>query len=272
MNYRHIYHSGNFTEVIKHVALVLILNYLRKKPAAFCYIDSHAGEGIYDLTAPQAVKTGEAKAGVQRIIHNSNEKLQPYLQLLQPFMGNDQLQKYPGSPWLAYQLLRSQDEMILNEMHPEVSALLKANLAGRPNIAIHQRNAYEFLPAILPPKIKRGLVLIDPPFEQASEDEEIEEVLKKCLQKWAHGIYMIWFPVTSRHSWNLKKMASENGITDYLIAAMTITGKHQPGLQGCQLLLINPPWTFKEEFSTVLKDLWKIFSDRNQGGWSITNS
>jgi len=272
MNYRHIYHAGNFTEVVKHTVLTVVIDYLRKKEAPFCYIDTHAGEGIYSLTSVEAEKTGESASGVQKIIQAVDypDCMRPYFEILKPYRTDHKISQYPGSPLFVYPLLREQDRMILNEYHPAIYQRLKQNFAGKPRVAIHQRDAYEFLPAILPPAIPRGVVLIDPPFEHKEEDEKIRRVIEKCLKRWANGIYMIWFPITNVRSWNWQVILSQPGIKEYLVAELTIAAENAPGkgLLGCRLLIINPPWKLAETLSILLNYLWKIFNIDNQGSWS----
>jgi len=277
MNYRHIFHAGNFTEVVKHCVLTLIIDYLRKKETPFCVMDSHAGEGIYDLTSPEAEKTGEAAAGIRRIIKDDAHHpqcMQSYLQILKPFQTGGQLTHYPGSPWFAYQMLRPQDCLVLNELHPETNRRLKQNFSGKPQVAIHQRDAYELLPAILPPPVARGVVLIDSPFEQKDESEKIQQLLAKCLKRWAHGIYIVWYPITTARSWNVQTLTLQNAIERYLIVELTIAaqGPNAKGLLGCQLLIVNPPWQLADTLNGLLKYLWEIFSLGHQGGWVVKTS
>jgi 23S rRNA (adenine2030-N6)-methyltransferase len=274
MNYRHIYHAGNFTEVVKHSVLTIILDYLRQKDSAFCFIDTHAGEGIYDLSSIEAEKTGESNTGVQRLINSGASHpqcLETYLQILKPYQSGDKLQYYPGSPEFARQMLRPQDCMIINEFHPETYRRLKQNFHGKPRVAIHHRDAYEFLPAVLPPPVGRGIVLIDPPFEQKDENDKILALLGKCLKRWAHGIYMVWYPVTTQRSWNLQTVALQNGIDRYLITGLTIAAEdpRSKGLLGCQLLVVNPPWKLAETLPSLLSHLWEIFNIDRQGGWFV---
>lgn len=272
MNYRHIFHAGNFSEVVKHYALTMIIDYLRKKSAPFCYIDTHAGEGIYDLTSVEAEKTGEAADGVLRILEVKHhpECMNHYLQGLQPYLTAGKLHDYPGSPLWAYRMLRPQDSMILNEAHPEINRILKQNFSGKPQVAIHQRDAYEFLPAILPPAAARGLVLIDPPFEKIDENENIQIMIQKSLSRWGNGIYMIWYPITPQRDWNPRAVVSNCAIKNYLIAELTITEEPEAkGLLGCRLLIINPPWKLAENLKILLSHLWKIFSIDHQGGFAI---
>jgi 23S rRNA (adenine2030-N6)-methyltransferase len=274
MNYRHIYHAGNFSEMVKHGALTIVLDYLRRKDSGFCFIDTHAGEGIYDLKSAEAEKTNESSAGIQRLIQSGADHpqcLENYLQILKIYQSGNQLQHYPGSPEWARQMLRSQDCMILNEFHPEANRRLRLNLPGNAHITIHQRDAYEFLPAVLPPPMGRGVVLIDPPFEQKDENDKIEKLMEKCLKRWAHGIYLIWYPITVQRSWNLQAVALQPGIDRYLIAGLTIAAEtpNAKGLLGCQLLIVNPPWKLDETLRELLQYLWEIFSVNQQGGWFV---
>jgi 23S rRNA (adenine2030-N6)-methyltransferase len=280
MNYRHLFHAGNFTEVIKHSLLAIVIDYLKKKPNPFCYFDTHAGEGLYDLRSESAEKTGEYLAGVQRFISSEivfPEYLQSYLQVLGYYQKDGKQISYPGSPVLASYLLRPQDQMVINEFHPEIYQKLKqnfkANRFGNGVPAIHQRDAYEFLPAVLPPLVKRGLVLIDPPFEKEDEDIKIKLALEKALKRWPQGIYLIWYPITALRQWNVKPIIDSNNIENYLITELTIAKPHAntSGLIGCQMLIINPPWRINEILNPLMHLLWKIFSVNEQGRWKVSH-
>lgn len=273
MNYKHIYHAGSFVDVMKHAVLVWIVEYLQKKDVGFCYIDTHAGAGIYDLTSPEAMKTGEAAAGIQKIMPASAPAgMQSYLELLKNYRNDGQLVSYPGSPVLVQRMLRPQDRMILNEFHPETNRLLKQNMSRHPQIAIHQRDAYEFLPAVLPPPAPRGVILIDPPFEQKDEHEKIQLLLQKSLKRWAHGIYMIWYPITTRGRWDLTSITEQHPDTHFLMAELTIAEKKSllTGLIGSQLLILNPPWPLAETLHPLLKYLWEVFNFNSQGVYRVT--
>ena len=272
MNYQHIYHAGNFADVFKHAVLVLIIEHLKKKDSGFCYIDTHAGAGSYDLTSPEAQKTGEALAGVQKIIQDSPPAcLQTYLELLKTDQSNHQLLTYPGSPLLVSRMLRPQDLMILNEFHPATHQKLKNNFNRQTQIAIHHRDAYEFLPAILPPPAARGIVLMDPPFEQKDEHEKIQAVLQKSLKRWSHGIYMIWYPMTTRGSSNLTAITNQYPNHHPIIAELIIADKKyaESGLIGSQLLILNPPWQLADTLRPLLKYLWTVFNVNGQGSYNV---
>jgi len=194
MNYRHGYHAGNFADVVKHIALVRILLHLRRKDAPFAVVDSHAGRGLYDLAGEQAGKTGEAKGGIARLMDMAGdlpESLAAYLALVKGSGG------YPGSPLIAAKLLRPQDRLTAIEKHPEEAALLKQALAPFRNATVEQADGYARAAKLLPPPARRGLVLMDPPFEAAEEFAALAQAARTAHRKFATGLYLLWYPVKS---------------------------------------------------------------------------
>ncbi len=276
MNYQHIYHAGNFSEVVKHAVIVLIMEYLQNKPNPLCFMDTHAGMGVYDLKSIEALKTEESLSGIQSLMKSRQfpETLQKYVQTvlsLQKAEEIPEIRYYPGSPWFIYANMRPQDRLILNEYHPLVFQKLKENLEKKPQIFFHHRDAYEFLPAVLPPAEGRGLVVIDPPFENKNESLALIELLQKSLRRWSFGVYLIWFPITAQRQQAVSKIILENQIKKYLMVEFTIAkiDKENKGLLGCQLLVVNPPWNLDKKLSELLPYLWRLFSIEGQGGWSI---
>jgi 23S rRNA (adenine2030-N6)-methyltransferase len=198
MNYRHGYHAGNFADVIKHVALVAILLHLRKKDAAFAVIDSHAGRGLYDLRDSAPMATGEAGTGIARLAGlpdtlPGSPALDTYLRLVRECGA----QRYPGSPLLAAKLLRPQDRLVAIEKHPEEAAVLETVLAPFHNAVAQEGDGYARLAKLLPPAARRGLVVIDPPFEAADEFAVLARALAAAYRKFATGIYLVWYPIKS---------------------------------------------------------------------------
>src|SRR5581483_7978277 len=190
MNYRHAYHAGNFADVVKHIALVTALLHLRKKDAPFAVIDTHAGRGRYDLASDEAARTGEAEAGIARLRSLSAEAaLCEYLRIV----GDGA--SYPGSPLIAAALLRPQDRLVAIEKHPEEFAALRSARAGIANARPEQGDGYEHLRALLPPPERRGLILVDPPFEAVDEFERQAEAMHMALRRFATGVYLVWFPI-----------------------------------------------------------------------------
>lgn len=242
MNYRHGYHAGNFADVIKHIALVAILLHLKKKETPFSVVDSHGGRGAYDLAGEQSARTGEAEKGVARLMDLAGEMPQPlstYLSLVK----NGAL--YPGSPLIAAQLLRPQDRLTVIEKHPEEFAALQAVLAPFRNVSAQLGDGYARSLKLLPPPSRRGLVLIDPPFEAPDEFSELAAVLRDAYRKFATGIYLAWYPV--------KSQAEADAFTGEVLAggivkAMTVDiaiSAADGKLDRAGFLVINPPFGFE---------------------------
>ena len=199
MNYRHDFHAGNFADVFKHIFLTRVLLYLGLKPAAFRYIETHAGSGSYDLFGTEAAKTAEWRGGVGRLVSaklspDAQELIAPYLQIVAPPLAADR-PRYPGSPAIAQALLRRQDKMLLCELHPQAFAGLKANLGFDGRAKFIEIDGYSGLKAFIPPVERRGLVLIDPPFEDPGEFTRLADAIAAAWRKWATGVYMAWYPV-----------------------------------------------------------------------------
>jgi len=251
MNYRHGYHAGNFADVVKHVALVAILLHLRKKDAAFSVVDSHAGRGAYDLAGPEAAKTGEAQAGIARLLDLTGEMpeaLSGYLSLVREAGASARagatIKNYPGSPLIAAKLLRPQDRLIAVEKHPEEFAALKDVLAPYRNATSENTDGYARALKLLPPPSRRGLVLMDPPFESPDEFSALAGTVRQAIRKFATGIYLLWYPIKSEAE--AKAFVGEvlaGGIAKALTVDIKVAvpdGK----LGRAGLLVINPPYGF----------------------------
>jgi 23S rRNA (adenine2030-N6)-methyltransferase len=274
MNYQHAYHAGNFADVVKHITLSLILQYFAQKEKPFCYIDTHAGEGSYEFAREEMQKTTEAVRGILTLLEKPSLALiEPYLNVVRAFQ--EAYQAYPGSPLIADAFLRSDDSMILNELHPNASVLLKYQFRRDKNIAIHQRDAYECLPAILPPKEKRAVILIDPPFEKNHEIADIQSVLARSLERFSPGCYVVWFALTNRYPSLINDRKMLKKLSDkYLAFDMVIESSPyaEKGLIGCGMAIINPPYVLEAQLEKVLPYLWSIFSPDKEGYWRIKKS
>jgi 23S rRNA (adenine2030-N6)-methyltransferase len=239
MNYRHGYHAGNFADVVKHIALVAVLQHLKKKDAAFAVVDSHGGRGAYDLSGEQSARTGEAGKGIARLTDLSGdmpEALSTYLSLVK---GGS---LYPGSPLIAARLLRPQDRLTAIEKHPEEFAALKETLAPFRNAMAEQGNGYARAVRLLPPPSRRGLVLIDPPFESPDDFSDLARTLREAYRKFATGTYLAWYPVKSQAE--ADAFAGEvlaGGMTKVIIVDASIAAA-EGKLGRAGLLVINPPY------------------------------
>jgi 23S rRNA (adenine2030-N6)-methyltransferase len=258
MNYRHAFHAGNFADVFKHAILVGLLEALKSKQTPFCYFDTHAGAGRYDLRSEQARKTREYEAGVLRLLHATRlpTPLHIYLNLVRALNnGGQDLSIYPGSPLIASLLLREQDRAVLCEMQPEEAEKLKALFASDARVGVHQRDGYAALGALLPPKERRSLVLIDPPFE-AQEDEfrAVESALTAALARWPTGTYSIWYPIKLRQQTaRFQRWFVTKKIPKVLCAELLLHPDNSAlRLNGCGMVIINPPWKFERTLEELL--------------------
>lgn len=259
MNYRHIYHAGSFTDVFKHVILCILLNNLQKKGKPFCYIDSHAGLGIYDLSAAEVSRSPEYQQGIAQLITLPalSDEIANYVKIVNSFQKDNLLLTYPGSPLIAAHFLGEHDKLILNELHPEDFIKLKKNMKQYHRAHCHQRDAYEFLPAILPPTPKRGLILIDPPYEKTSEYDDIIDVLKKSLKRFENGIYMLWYPIVNdAHTKLVNKIKTT--VKQPIIHAEMISQHSKTRLRGSGVIIINPPWNIENKIICVTEKLKKL--------------
>ena len=259
MNYRHAYHAGNFADVVKHIALIHVLLHLRRKEAPFVVLDSHAGRGLYDLSSDAARRTGEADNGIERIAGLSGpEALDRYLALVAESGGK----KYPGSPLLAAKMLRPQDRLVAIEKHPEEAAALKQVLAPFRKARAEEGDGYARLMALLPPPERRGLILLDPPFEAPDEFETAAQAVAGALRRFATGIFLVWYPI--------KSPAAARAFCGEVLAAgnaraLTIEMGIEAGegkLARAGLLVLNPPFGF----DTGMEGILALIAPRLPGG------
>lgn len=274
MNYRHIFHAGNMCDVVKHAVLTLVIDHLRQKETPFCVIDTHAGIGFYDLQDPRAEKTNEAKAGILKLLDAPHlPELESYHAVLKMMnlewsgLSSDGFRYYPGSPLLTTHRLRPQDRLVACELHPEDAAELKRQLFPYKQAQIHHRDGYEALGAFLPPPEKRGLVLIDPPFEVVDEFDRLAKVLKTAHARWPQGIYMAWYPVKDRSAiWRFHEALVAAGFPKTLVAEFVYRPEtDHEHLNGSGLVLINPPWQIDEKLGGLFQGLHKALETGYSG-------
>lgn len=272
MNYRHAFHAGNFADVFKHTILVGLVDALKTKPGAFCVLDTHAGRGSYDLSSEEAQRTGEFREGVARLMFGDIQPplLQRYIDEVRRCDDSTPLKRYPGSPLLVSLMLREQDRGVFCELQPEEAAALKQALRGDARSAAHQRDGYAAMKAFLPPPERRGLVLIDPPFEaQDGEFRIIESALDTALQRWPTGLYAIWYPIKRRSGvMPFQRWLSRCGAKSVLNAELMIHPDTSPlRLNGCGMAIINPPWQFDAQLVQTLPTLTQWLAPDKSGSW-----
>ncbi len=269
LSYRHGFHAGNFVDVHKHITLILLLQVLRQKQTPFCYIDTHAGCALYDLQSEFAQKNREFETGISRLwmLKDVPKPVADYLKAVQMVnprftCREDSLRFYPGSPTIARQLLRQQDRMILMELHNTEVPELKKLFHGDKQVGIHHRDGFEGLPGLVPPREKRGLVLIDPAYEIKQDFRLLTDALIKSWQKWPTGIYAVWYPLQRKRP--VPEFHYElhgAGIKKILIHEFSVMEETHPNqLSGSGMLVINPPWQFDETIRGLLKWLVPILN------------
>ncbi len=256
MNYRHSFHAGNSADVVKHSLLIGLVRALQQKPGALTLIDTHAGRGLYDLGGEQAQRTGEAAHGVLRAFADSDSLLDEYRGAVRAVNVGTEPHLYPGSPSFLAQLLRPQDLLVLNEKHPEDARALRSAMRGTP-AAVHERDAYELWLALLPTGTARGVVVVDPPYEQTDERDRITATLAAAHRKWAHGVTVIWYPLKDRAThqrW--KNRLCKLGIPKFMSVEHWLYDADQPGIyNGAGLFIVNPPYAFTQGLPPLLEAL-----------------
>ena len=276
MNYRHAFHAGNFADVLKHAVLARILTHLVQKPTPLRYIDTHAGIGWYDLAGDAATRTGEWASGIGRVQSDSaspkcSDLLAPYLDIVGPRDGSGRPLAYPGSPAVAQHLLRPADKLLLCEKHPEDAVALRAALKGDKRAKIVEGDGYRLLNAAVPPPERRGVVLIDPPFEDSAEFDAMADAFASAFRKWPTGVYLLWYPIKDTTLVaRFERSLGDLGLPRW----MRITLQQPPGsdpdrLRGSGLFIANPPHTLPSEMDLLLPYLSGCFS-RGGDPWRWT--
>src|SRR5471030_2451400 len=264
MNYRHAFHAGGFADVIKHIVLVRMLTYLQDKQAPFRVIDTHAGAGLYDLASDEAQRGGEWLTGIARAMQARFSEttlplLKPYLDIVRAFNPKAELKAYPGSPLIARALLRPQDRLTACEVEPKARKRLIEALRRDTQARVVDLDGWVALPAFVPPKERRGLVLIDPPYEQKDEFERMAAGFAQAFAKWPTGSYLLWYPVKSRRATDslARHVAETDGAgaapgrclrLEFSVAPQAV----EAGLISAGLLIVNPPWKLLGELKALL--------------------
>jgi 23S rRNA (adenine2030-N6)-methyltransferase len=281
MNYRHAFHAGGFADVIKHIVLVRILIYLQEKQAAFRIIDTHAGAGLYDLTGEEARRGGEWLTGIARIMQARFSEttlplVKPYLDIVRAFNPDRDLAAYPGSPLIARALLRPQDRLTACEVELSARKRLIDALRRDTQARVVDLDGWLALPAFVPPKERRGLVLIDPPYEQKDEFERLAEGFAQAYAKWPTGSYLLWYPVKSRRATDTlaRRVAGAVGMSKPAGKALRLEFSVAPqtadaALASTGLLVVNPPWTLMGELKAILPELEKPLGQGGAGRFRL---
>ncbi|MCD6670027.1 23S rRNA (adenine(2030)-N(6))-methyltransferase RlmJ [Vibrio cholerae] len=256
LSYRHSFHAGNHADVLKHIVQSLILNSLQQKEKPFVYHDTHSGVGRYDLTHEWSEKTGEYKQGIARVWQQDHipAELDSYLDAIRQLNQGETLRYYPGSPRVARAHLREQDRMVLTELHPSDYPLLEQEFDRDRQVSIYKEDGFARLKASLPPQERRGLVLIDPPYELAKEYRDVVRAIAQSYKRWATGIYAIWYPVVNRCDID-DMLEGLQGLEIRKILQIELgvaPDTNERGMTASGMIVINPPWTLESQMQTIL--------------------
>lgn len=271
--YRHLFHAGNFADVFKHALLTQLLMALGEKDRAYCYLDTHAGIGRYDLTHAWAQKGREYENGIGRLWSRGDipPALAPYVDAVKAENTGRKLRFYPGSPLLARRFVRRIDRIVLTELNKTDFAELKQLFARDRQVAVHLLDGYQGLKAFLPPRERRGLVLIDSSFDRAREFARIATALAEAHARWATGTYAIWYPLMAPAAMrNFERDIKNLEIRKILKLEMEIMARNVDAtIPGCGMLIVNPPWRFEDEARPLLRWLWSVLSEKGVGGATV---
>ncbi|WP_158969040.1 23S rRNA (adenine(2030)-N(6))-methyltransferase RlmJ [Paraglaciecola sp. L3A3] len=283
-SYRHSFHAGNHGDVLKHLCQIFILEKLKEKDKGFIYFDTHSGAGVYKLNSNESLKTKEFEQGISRLhdLQSNHPQLDKYLKLIAAYK---QFNQYPGSPEIAKSLLREQDKIVLMEWNKQEVSNLKSNINGK-NISVHHRDGFEGLLALTPPEMKRGLVLIDPPYESSSEYEQVVDTVIKTYKRWNTAIFAIWYPLIkdrNKASESFESAISKQGKSQAMLDSLShqefknllqvelrVTNEeHAEGMYGSGLVIINAPWQLDKQLNEALVDVTPKLGTHSDASFSI---
>jgi 23S rRNA (adenine2030-N6)-methyltransferase len=267
MNYRHAYHAGNFADLLKHAVLALVIEHLKLKPAPFRVIDTHSGIGLYDLGSEAALKTGEWRAGIGRVIDaelpaDAAAAITPYLAVVREVNGTGPLKRYPGSPLIARRLMRASDRLFVNELHPEDHAELAKLFARDAETKVLELDGWTALKSLLPPKERRGVVLVDPAFEEEGELGRLVKGLQEAVRRFATGTFVLWYPIKDPKAIAAFRCEIAGlGLPKVLAVELMIRAADDTErLNGAGLIVVNPPYTLEAKLKALLPALVPILA------------
>jgi 23S rRNA (adenine2030-N6)-methyltransferase len=279
MNYRHAYHAGNFADVLKHAVFARLIEYLKRKDAPFRIVDTHAGRGRYVLDSVEAAKTGEWQGGIGRLLGADAVPLPakvarlmaPYIDAVRAENGGGALRVYPGSPLIARRLMRAQDTLVVNEFHPEEREHLRAALGRDRRVKVMALDGWIALKSLLPPKERRGIVLIDPPFEEEGELDRLAQGLAQGLRRFETGVYLAWYPIKGPEPVaRFQAALAAPGRSRLLAVELMLRRPVAPErLNGCGLIVANPPHTLAEELASLLPELVRRLGEGSAASYRI---
>ena len=272
LSYRHLFHAGSFADVFKHVLLTRLLHALNQKDKPYFYLDTHAGIGRYDLSHPWAQKGREYESGITKLLDRNDipAAMQPYLDIVRAENPDGHLRYYPGSPLIARRLIRPIDRIALSELNKIDCAALHELFAHDKRVNVQLMDGYQAIKAHLPPKERRGLVLIDSAFDVSREFARLATALQEAHTRWATGTYAIWYPMMGAGVIRgFEKQIEAAGIRKALQFELSILPEDASTMPGSGMIIINPPWKFDTEMRTLLRWMWSALTVKGAGGVKV---
>lgn len=269
LSYRHGFHAGNAGDLLKHITLVLVLEHLKKKEKGFCVYDTHAGAGLYDLESDWSQKNQEHRGGIEVVWSKALDLLPlSFYQILMSLNPDGQLKNYPGSPEIIRRMLRPQDRLVAAELHTSEVEVLKSHLGRDPKVAVHHRDGFEAAWALVPPALRRGVVIMDPSYELKEDYTKVSTSLAKALKRWETGIYLVWYPLLGRLSdrsdalkQSLRDLSGKELYTAELLWAEQGADR---GMHGSGMAVINPPWGFSEQLRSFMERITPLLGPQGR--------
>ncbi len=272
LSYRHLFHAGSFADVFKHVLLTRLLHSLNQKDKPYFYLDTHAGTGLYDLSHPWAQKAREYESGITKLLARDDipAAMKPYLDIVRAENPDGHLRYYPGSPRIARKLIRPIDRIALTELNKTDCAVLDDLFARDKRVNVQLMDGYQALKAHLPPKERRGLVLIDSSFDRAREFARLAAALQEAHARWSTGTYAIWYPMMGAGVIRgFEKQIEAAGIRKVLQFELSILPEDASTMPGSGMIIVNPPWKFDTEMRTLLRWMWSALTVKSAGGVKV---
>ena len=263
LSYQHGYHAGNFADVHKHMIMVWVLQALNRKAKPWSYLETHAGAARYDFTDEQSQKTGEYKTGIARLWSRNDlpAQVQAYLDQVRVLNPSGALEAYPGSPLIAQQMSREGDNLAVMELHSGEYQRLRHTFRAGGRLAVHHRDGYEGVAALLPPKPNRGVVLIDPAYEVKTEYQHVAKFIVQQYPRWSNGTYAIWYPIlkAGQHE-EMLHMLKHSGIRNIFRSEFYVQPAGFERMRGSGMVLINPPWQIDQQVAEVMPWLARVLA------------
>ena len=275
LSYRHAFHAGNHADILKHYTFSLVLDYFNQKDKPYCVVDTHSGAGMYSLNSDFSTKNMEFETGISRILlaQSLPNSLAEFAEMIQSFNSNDTAKLYPGSPKIAEHFIRPNDQLRLFELHPSDYKILIQNFTGTKGkqTKIECQDGFAGLKACLPPTSKRGVVIIDPPYEEKKDYQRVVSAIQDSVKRFSTGTYIVWYPLLARPEPEQMVASLRLQTNNWLNVTLSVCSmpKEGFGMYGSGLFIINPPWTLPSTLKESLPYLTELLGQEENSSYQL---